>query len=99
MMSVNQLNASIKLLEIWKSQNEEQHPLKIQQQLPPMGGAITRAAERGRPVDMGCSNRLRNTAICHGIRIWNKAPVSVQESKSLYQAKNAIKTFVKSLPI
>ena len=58
MLSVNQINASIKLLEIWKSLNEEQHPLKIIQQSKPMEGASTRASVRGRPVErvaqIGC---------------------------------------------
>ena len=99
MLSVNQINASIKLLEIWKSLNEEQHPLKIIQQSTPVEGASTRASARGRPVETGGSNRLRNTAISDAICIWNKAPALVQESVSLYQVKKAIKTYVKTLPI
>ena len=29
MLSVNQINASIKLMEIWKALNDDQHPLKV----------------------------------------------------------------------
>ena len=90
MLSVNQINASIKLLEIWKSLNEEQHPLKIIQQSKPMEGASTRASVRGRPVETGGSNRLHNIAISDAICIWNKAPALIQESVSQYQVKKAI---------
>ena len=96
MLSVNQINTSIKLLEIWKALNDDQHPLKIKQQATNGEGTITRASERGRPVEMVGSNKLRSTAIADAITIWNKAPSSIQESKSTYQA---IKIYVKSLPI
>ena len=85
----------IQLLQL----NVEQHPLKVTQQSPPLRGATTRASERGRPVELGGSNRLRNTAISDAIRIWNKSPASVQQSQSLYQAKKEIKAYAKSLPI
>ena len=32
MLSVNQLNAQVKLLEVWKAMNVEDYPLKIKQQ-------------------------------------------------------------------
>ena len=31
--------------------------------------------------------------------IWNEAPISIRESKTLFSAKKNIKLFVKSLPI
>ena len=99
MLSVNQIDASIKLLQIWKTINLEDHPLKIQLQSAPLEGATTRAAEGGRPVERGGSNCLRNTAISDAIYIRNRAPTSVKESVSLYQVKRAIKIYVKSLPI
>ena len=99
MRSVNQINASIKLLEIWKALNDDQHPLKIKQQAANEEGALTRAAERGRPMEMGGSNKVRSTAIADAITIWNKAPPAIQESKTTYQVKKAIKIYVKSLPI
>ena len=99
MLSVNQINASIKLLEIWKALNDNQHPLKIKRQAANEEGALTRAAQRSRPMEMGGTNRLRSTAIADAITIWNKAPPAIQESKTIYQAKKAIKTYVNSLPI
>ena len=33
------------------------------------------------------------------IEIWNMAPRSVQDATTLYQAKNAIRQYVKTLPL
>ena len=46
-MSVNQLNAQIKLLEVWKDLNVDDFPLKIKQQTNDTLGVSTRAAIRG----------------------------------------------------
>ena len=40
-----------------------------------------------------------STSVSDAVRIWNLAPESVVDAKSLYQAKNAIKRYVKCLPI
>ena len=47
MVSVNQLNAQIKLLEMWKTLHIEDYPLKLQQQEIREGMATTRAAIKG----------------------------------------------------
>ena len=98
-LSVNQLNAQAKLLEMWKSLNVEDYPLKIKQQEKSETGVNTRASLRGRPMGIGKTNITKNTSISDMIRIWNLAPDKVTESKSIYQAKNQIKSYVKSLPI
>ena len=56
MMSVNQLNAQVKLLEIWKALNMDNYPLQVRQQNVPAMGAVTRASQRGRPVEIGKTN-------------------------------------------
>ena len=99
MLSINQLNAQVKLLEIWKATNVDNYPLKIQQQSAHQLGVITRASQRGRPIEVGKSNLTKSTCVSDAVRIWNMAPENVTGAKSLYQAKNAIKAFVKSLPI
>ena len=95
----NQINASIKLLEIWKVLNVAEHPLKITLQSSPSEGVVTRASERERPIEVGGSTALRSTAVSDAIHIWNKAPALIQESISIYAAKKQIKCFVKTLPI
>ena len=99
MVSVNQLNAQIKLLEMWKSLNITDYPLVIRQQTTSDHAATTRAAARGKPCDLGRSQLTQSTCISDTIRLWNAAPGAITENKTLYQAKKEIKKFVKSLPI
>ena len=98
-LSVNQLNAQIKLLEVWKAMNFNDNPLKIELQSAPVVGVTTRASKKGRPIDIGCTNNTQKSSISDSIRIWNEAPSNVTESTSIFQVKNAIKIYVKSLPI
>ena len=98
-LSVNQLNVQIKLLEIWKALNVEGYPLKIKQQTVQDVGATTRASRRGRPISVGKSKTVQKTSTSDAIRIWNLAPVTVTDSKTIYQVKSQIKTYVKTLPV
>ena len=99
MVSVNQLNAQIKLLEIWKSVHIEEYPLKLTQLEPREGMATTRAATRGQPCDVGRTKLTQSTCISDAIKLWNEAPIEITESKTLYQAKKEIKKFAKTLPV
>ena len=99
-MSVNQQNAQIKLLEIWKALNIEDYPLEIRQQAIPTTGMTTRASGKGRPIEIGKSNITQEgTSTSDAIRISNLSPENVTNAKTLYQAKNSIRSYVKSLPI
>ena len=98
LLSVNQLNAQIKLLEVWKALNVEDYPLVIKQQETSQTGAVTRTAENRRPVEIGKSSQSKNTCVSDAVRIWNLAPEEVKGKKSLFLAKRAIKAYVKSLP-
>ena len=99
MLSVNQLNAQVKLLEMWKALNVGDYPLTIKRQNVPVIGVATRASENGRPIEIGKSNTMKNTSTSDAIRIWNLAPDSVTDATSLYQVKNAIRCYVKCLPV
>ena len=84
---------------MWKSVHIEEYPLKLQQQEIREGVATTRAATKGQLVDIGRTQLTQTTCISDAIKMWNAAPCTITESKSLYQAKREIKKFVKSLPI
>ena len=45
------------------------------------------------------SATVQNTSTSDAIKIWNQAPTSVTECKTLHQVKTAIKAYCKSLPI
>ena len=97
--SVNLLNAQVKLLEVWKSQNLDNYPLEIKKQEVSESLVTTRAASNGRLVEIGRSAKTQNSSVSDAIRIWNSAPDSVTKSKTLYQVKNAIKAYIVSLPL
>ena len=93
------MNDQIKLQQMWKAINVDNYPLKIALQAVPSSGVSTRAAKKGRLIEIGNSNVTQITFTSDAIRIWNKAPRSVTDTITLFQAKNAIKGFVLCLPI
>ena len=99
MLPVNQLNDQVKLLEIWKALNVADYPLKITQQQVPVNGISTRAAQKGRPIEIGKSTLTQNSSTSDAIRIWNQAPNKITGAQSLYQAKREIKIYVQTLPV
>ena len=77
----------------------QSYPLHIKKQESNALGVLTRATERGRPINIGKSSLTSKTCVSDAVRIWNQAPVEVTGSMSLYMVKKAIKRYVKSLPI
>ena len=61
MLSINQLNAKIKLVEVWKALNVVGYPLKISRQEVRNDATNTRACARGRPIEIGISTLTSNT--------------------------------------
>ena len=98
MLSVNQLNAGIKLLEMWKALKVDNYPLKIKSQYHNEEGINTRADMAGRPIEIGKSVLTQKTSVSDAIHLWNKAPINFAECSSIHQVKRAIKSYVKSLP-
>ena len=66
-MSVNQLNAQIKLLEIWKALNQKDYPLKIVQQEVNDKGVTTRAGHESRPCKIGKLVLVQKTSVSDAI--------------------------------
>ena len=99
MLSINQLNAKAKLMEIWKAINVTNYPLQIKQQSTDHSGVLTRADSKARPCDIGRSTLTKKSCISDAINTWNYAPEKLKESVTKYQVKKEIKIFVKSLPI
>ena len=98
-LSVNQLNASVKLLEVWKALRVDNYPLTNKTQESKDGVTATRADRAGRPIEIGKSILSKNTCVSDAIHTWNKAPNKVTDCESLYRAKKEIRSFAKSLPI
>ena len=94
-----EINAQIKLLEVWKALNVKDYPLEIEQHTAHPERVATRACEKRRPCEIGRSNLSKTTSVSDAVRIWNSAHNKVTGAKTLYEAKNTIKKFVKLLPI
>ena len=99
MLSANQLNASVKLLEVWKAINIDDYPLTLNRQEIKTDGVTTRADSTGKPIKMGKSAVTQRSSVSDGIHIWNNSPKNVTESKSISQAKKEIRAFAKLLPV
>ena len=99
MLSANQMNVQLKLVEVWKAMNVQDYPLKIERQSVQQNGVSTRADSTGKPIGIGKSQLTQKSCISNAIHLWNLAPVSVTGSLSLYQAKAEIKKYVRQLPV
>ena len=100
LLSINQINAQIKLTETWKAINNDKvipiNSLKIKQK---EGDRMSRSATNGNLMELGTSNMARQTFINDSARVWNRAPQTIKNCSSLYSAKKEIKKFVKTLPV
>ena len=102
MLSVNQINAQIKLTETWKALNSEANEHNLIQSMKlvkPTGARSSRAMSNGNLKETGVSTLAKSTFINDSTRLWNRAPNVIKNCTSLYSAKKEIKKFVKTLPI
>ena len=99
MLSVNQLNAQIKLTEIWKAVKDEDHPFKLVKKTIDNESRITRGMTDGSLQCKAISNVTKNTFINDSIKAWSKSSMEIKNSNTVYGVKNAIKKFVTLLPV
>ena len=99
MLSVNQLNAQIKLNDMWKANNVENYPIKIEKHSAVNNSATTRATTSGKLIEKGFSNLTKSALINDATHLWNIAPALLKNSVSTYSAKKLIKDFVRQLPM
>ena len=99
MLSVNQLNAKIKLIEIWKALNIDKYPLKIPTQSVSDEQMNTRAMTSSRPIENEASCLIAKSCVSDAIKLWNKAPLELKNCKSLYSVKKLARAFALTLPV
>ena len=101
LLSVNQLAAEIKLIEVWKSINAEGSPIN----LAPYNPNLVQSDRSLRPQPSRIFDDRARLALSQSsfhidaAKVWNGAPAAVHNAASLSGAKKAIKTYCKSLPI
>ena len=99
MLSVNQINAQVKLTEMWKAQNVENYPIKGEVKTKIEENRTTRSNTRGDLVIHGKSENCNSAFINDASKLWNKAPMIIKDCKTINSAKREIKKFVTSLPL
>ena len=92
MLSVNQINAQVKLTEMWKASNVQDYPINLVKKVPIKDNMHTRSTIRGDLVLQG-KNELCNSSFILD------ASNTIKESTSIYKAKSEIKKFVFTLPL
>ena len=98
LLSVNQLNAQSKLQEVWKSLNNKNYPITWDKD-PKLVDPRTRSMQKDSLIVIGKGQKLQSTFYSDAAGMWNMAPDSVKNSKTLYSAKREIKKFILTLPI
>ena len=98
-LSVNQLACEVRLIEVWKALNQEDHCLKNMFEKATSNEGITRSAGLNR-LKIGFKSKIRENSFAYpSIQIWNSAPPEVTTAESESKARAAIKKYVKTLPI
>ena len=101
LLSVNQLAAKIKLVEVWKSTKNEDHPFKLE----PYNCVHRDKNYDLRPIPNRIFNdscRLKKSEHSFHVdaaRLWNAAPIGIINAPNLNTAKKLITTFCQSLPV
>ena len=98
-LSVNQMNAQVKLNEMWKTIHIEKYPIKTVQITTNAVNMNTRARSAGLLFMPKVTCLSERTFINDAIHIWNQVPNEIKECTTLHSAKKAIKSFVATLPI
>ena len=101
MLSVNQLAASIKLTEAWKSCNIMHYPIQLEknhENLIPNDRIVRPHINRVWKED-GKTTIARDSFTRSAAKIWNQAPIAVKDAKTVIMAKKQIKAYCATLPI
>ena len=97
--SINQINAQIKIQEIWKAINIEDYPLIISKSGVKSSMAATRSCTSGKLIEFGKCVISQKTCKNDAVRLWNSLPKHVQTCGTLNELKTQTKIFVKTLPV
>ena len=98
-LSINQLSCEIRLIEVWKALNQENHCLSSLFEKSQNNQGITRSAGLNK-LKTNFKTKIRENSYSYpSIQIWNTAPPEVTTAETEAKARIAIKKYVKTLPI
>ena len=101
LLSVNQLAAQIKLIEVWKSINIENYPIQMEPYNIHFGESGHSLRERNNQVFRETSRMgvAKSSFNIDAARLWNVTPGEIRASTTKTEAKRLILDFVKTLPV
>ena len=99
LLSVYQINAQIKLIEVWKSKNIDSYPIQWTKRNEVIKRSGLKCTNKPELVISGTSLIQSNTFINDVARVWNAAPNEIKMCKSIGSAKRFIKEYIITLPI
>ena len=99
LLSINQINAQIKLTEVWKSLYYVNYPTQWAKKTNQPSTARTRSSEQISLNVTGHSRVKCASFITDAAKLWNSAPIAIKTSSSLHMAKSNIKQYVSQLPV
>ena len=99
LLSINQINAQIKLLEVWKVQNDSSYPIQWIKRMDQLNREGLKSSNKPELVIKGKTCTQSQTFINDAASVWNVAPKVLKECTSLGSVKKQIKIFAQTLPI
>ena len=96
---MNQLNAQIKLLEVWKASQDPKYPTQWDKRRDHQKRTGLKTSNKPELITSGKTRIQENTFFNDAAHLWNTAPKSIKDCKTVSAAKKQIKLFVKMLPL
>ena len=98
-LSINQLSCEIRLIEVWKALNQENHCLRNLFEKATTNTGITRSAGLNKLKAPFKSKIRENSFVYPSVQIWNSAPSEVTTALTETSARTAIRKYVHTLTI
>ena len=103
-LSLNQLSAEGRLIELWKAINNPESPLtklvKIKQSQVETRAAAKKTVEQYPKEGQEMNKKLEGCSFRHtSAKVWNSAPKEISEATTLEQVKPLIRKYVEKLPL
>ena len=99
LLLVNQINAQIKVLEVWKSKNFQAYPIQWENRSDIIGKSGLKSSNKPDLIIRGKSKTQEQTFYNDAARVCNAAPNNIKDCKTIFTVKKHIKTFVQTLPV
>ena len=90
-LSVNQLNAQTKLLEVWKASQDPKYPTQWERRSEIQKRSGLKSSNKPDLIANGTSRTQANTFYNDAANLWNAAPKKIKECNTVFIVKKEIK--------